>query len=460
MSHNMFEKSMTVGARATNQDRYLMLRNGNYVYKRRVPKTIIDLDKRSPIIQTALHTSYLIIARAKRDIHEKADNALWAALMLGTDNLQAMEQYNVAVRQAEAFGFAYKTAGDLAKASLEEIISRFSALTEKPMPTQIAQSLLGKYAAPQNSLQAAEKLYFSDIVPHTLTGKSQGQKERWLKERRATLRLFRDAVGDKEISQVTREDALLFYRKLSESVVPKDRKPSHSASWGNRQIGNARVFLSSYFSHLGQQDYNNPLANLSFKEVKKSRPPFSINWIKSKIYQPSALAKLNDEARHVVFILADTGTRLGEICNLGDENIHLDGEVPFIEIAPRIDPADPREIKTNSSVRRIPLIGLALEAIKLHHNGFTRYRDKETTLSNTLNKFFRENGLFENENQVIYSFRHAFEDRMKEADVDHELRMALMGHANSRPRYGSGGGLWWQWEQLNRIALPFDPSIL
>ncbi|WP_182417071.1 DUF6538 domain-containing protein [Bartonella sp. HY038] len=446
-------------AKTSNLDRYLMLRNGNYVYKRRVPTPLIVLDKRSPIIQISLRTSDLIIARTKRDLHEKADNDLWAALMLGTNSDAAMERYKAAMKQVEAFGFAFKTAGDLAKASLDEIISRFSVITDKTLPPPLQQSLLGAVKAPNTLLSDAIKLYFEDIIPHTLTGKSQHQRERWIQGRSATLRLLSDAIGDKDIDDITRQDGLAFYKSLGKSILDSSGAATHSAAWGNRQISNARVFLNSYFAHIGKIDYNNPLSGLSFKEVNKTRPPFSTNWIKDKLYQPGALAKLNDEARHVVFILADTGARLGEICNLGTENIHLNGEVPFIDIAPRIDPADPREIKTSSSVRRIPLIGVALEAIKLHRNGFTRYRDKETTLSNTLNKFFRENGLFEKDNQVIYSLRHAFEDRMKEADVDHELRMALMGHANNRPRYGSGGGLLWQWEQLNRIALPFDFSI-
>ena len=49
---------------------------------------------------------------------------------------------------------------------------------------------------------------------------------------------------------------------------------------------------------------------------------------------------------------------------------------------------------------------------------------------------------------------------MKEANLDTELRMMLMGHTIDRPNYGKGGGLAWRRDELNKMALPFDPSIV
>jgi hypothetical protein len=50
-------------------------------------------------------------------------------------------------------------------------------------------------------------------------------------------------------------------------------------------------------------------------------------------------------------------------------------------------------------------------------------------------KFFRENGLFPTPDHKIYSFRHTFEDRLKEAGIDDELWRLLMGHAIDRSEY-------------------------
>ncbi|TPJ65980.1 integrase, partial [Mesorhizobium sp. B2-7-1] len=68
--------------------------------------------------------------------------------------------------------------------------------------------------------------------------------------------------------------------------------------------------------------------------------------------------------------------------------------------------------------------------------------------------------LFPTENHTFYSLRHSFEDRMKNARLDEELRRMLMGHTIDRPKYGEGGEMkMWQ-EELMKIALPFDPDIV
>jgi integrase len=175
---------------------------------------------------------------------------------------------------------------------------------------------------------------------------------------------------------------------------------------------------------------------------------------------PGALAGLNEEARGIVLALIETGARPSELCNLMPTSIRLSHKVPHLAIEPRDDPDDPREIKTESSERLVPLVGVALKVFERHKGGFPRYRDRENDLSATLNKFFKANRLFPSPQHKIYSFRHSFEDRMKEANLDDELRRILMGHTIDRPKYGSGGSLDWRAEELKKIALPFNPTIV
>jgi integrase len=182
--------------------------------------------------------------------------------------------------------------------------------------------------------------------------------------------------------------------------------------------------------------------------------------VRDTIMQPGTLAGLNAEARGVVLVLIETGARGDEICNLHEEVIKLDGQVPHIVVEPRLDPEDPREIKTVSSVRSIPLVGVALDVMKKFPKGFPRYKENEGVFSDATNKFFRENKLFPTKKHVLYSFRHTFEDRMKEARVDDELRCILMGHSVDRPKYGSGGSLKLYQEEMQKIAYSYDPSIV
>ena len=112
---------------------------------------------------------------------------------------------------------------------------------------------------------------------------------------------------------------------------------------------------------------------------------------------------MNDEARDIVFILIEIGCRPSEVANL------LPGQTKQLVCSPQ--QVLPGERPSTD-----------------HH--------------------------------VIYSFRHSFEDRMKEGDVDAELRKMLMGHTVDRPDYGEEGSLAWRRNSLPRIALPFDPAIV
>lgn len=127
--------------------------------------------------------------------------------------------------------------------------------------------------------------------------------------------------------------------------------------------------------------------------------------------------------------------------------IRLDSNVPHIKIE-----AVGRTLKTDSSERIIPLVGISLEAFRQFPNGFPRYADNPS-LSDTINKFLRENKLLETEAHSLYSLRHSFEDRLLAAGVDERIRADLMGHQIKRERYGSGASLSHLQAILQRIAL-------
>ncbi len=165
---------------------------------------------------------------------------------------------------------------------------------------------------------------------------------------------------------------------------------------------------------------------------------------------------LNAEALAIFLVLIETGARPSEICNLPPERIHLKANVPYITV----DFQEDRVIKTESSVRDIPLIGVALAVMHRFPNGFPRYRDREDTLSATLMKHLRAKKLLPTEAHRVYSTRHSFEKRMLEAGLDYEFRKSILGHSIDREKYGDGGSMDWRLEQLKTIELPFDKSIV
>lgn len=449
-----------------------MPRSGIYYYWRRVPKVVSHLDDRAPLIHKSLKTDDLAQARKMRDLLEEADDQLWGGLLSeGGASTQALAAHRSAQLRAEALGFAYKPASEVAQLPIQDIVRRFAAISDLRTPVAVEAAILGGVAQPEVTVTRAFEIYCDEIVASENAGKSTQQKEHWKAGKARTIDSFVEICGDLAMTDLTRDHGRQFYQHWLKLIVTEKGEHRRSPSLGNRSMSNMRVLHERYFTHIGQPDRENPFAKLSFEEKKKPRGstngaiihdrfPFPSNWIADVILKPGALAGMNAEARAIVLTMIETGARNAEICNLSSGFIKLDCDVPHILIEPRYDVADPREIKTASSVRLIPLVGVALEAMKRFPDGFKRYYENANTFSATANKFFRENKLRPSQNHKMYSFRHSFEDRMKEANIDWELRNMLFGHAIDRPDYGSGGSLKWRQSELMKIALPFDPSIV
>lgn len=446
----------------TKPDRFLFMRGDTYQYVRRVPAECVQLDNRAPMIRTSLKTSDLAKAMALRDLHERADNEFWAALLVGTDADVAARRYRAAVARAAALGFTYRSAADYA--AHEPAVTILDRV-EKSLPLAVGSqediAVLGLAVGSDQCISAAFDTYTTDIARDEIRFKSEAQKHTWRVRKLGSINLFISICGDKRMSEITRDDALKVHKALMARVAPEKGRATLTANMANRHLSNLRGLYRDWYNYRGHHDAKNPFANLTFAEgAQKSRPSFSVEWIKGKLLAPGALGTMNDEARGILLAMVETGTRLSEIANLTPENIVLDADVPHINIAPSDDPDDPREIKTKTSIRAVPLVGVSLAVMKKHKRGFPRYRDKTNALSATINKFLKENELLETDAHSVYSLRHSFEDRMKEARVDEELRRILMGHAIDRPKYGNGGSLELKQAELNRIVLPFDPKIV
>jgi integrase len=445
-----------------NPDRHLAERNGNYHYKRRVPVTIAHLDSRAPIVRMSLKTDDLALARRKRDLLEAADDELWASLILDGAMDPARRRYEAAVKRVEAIGFIFHSGAELrAIGNVDDLRRRLFEGEESARPEAVGPDLLGAVDAPKTTIKQAFDIYCDEIVADELISKSKLQKDQWKKVKRRAVNNFIALIADKAMADITVDDAKKVYLHWLSRIAPKKGAATATASSGNRDLGNLRVLYSAYFKHMGDARRPNPFDGFSFSTKKKrSRPPIPTEWIRDNVLKPGALETLNDEARGILLIMIETGARPSEIANLEPTAIRLSHKVPHLSIEPREDPDDPREIKTESSRRLVPLVGVALKVAERHPNGFPRYRNRENDLSAALNKYLRSNSLFPTKGHKVYSFRHSFEDRMKEAGLDDELRRLIMGHAIDRPKYGSGGSLAWRQAEMKKVMLPFDPGIV
>lgn len=449
-------------------DRYLVLKGSRFHYKRRVPTELVHLDDRAPHVRLSLKTNDLALARQKRDILEQADDALWQAMLQGDEPEITMSQYEAAVARARSLRLAYREASQIGDAaSLADIVERVTVAARSGGSKPVTRAVLGYHAKPRVKVSEAFDVYCGQIATQELRSKSEQQRADWKKVKQRAVNNFTDLVGDVPISGIDREDALKLFEFWRVRIAPTDEeiaegaKVTHSPSSGNRDLGNMRVLFGEYHRHIGEMDRFNPFSGLNFSEDgARSRLPFTVPWLTGKIMRPGALAGLNSEARSIVLAMIETGARPSELANLMPGDIALDAEVPHISIRPRRDPENPRQIKTSTSVRQVPLVGVSLAAMQANPAGFPRYHEKGNALSQLLMKYFRAHGFLPTKMHTIYSIRHTFEDRMKEANLDEELRRILVGHALDRPRYGAGGSLEWRRDCLLKMVLPFDRTIV
>jgi len=397
----------------------------------------------------------------KRDVLEAADNDLWSSLTVNSEVATARRRYSSAVKRAEALGFQYRSALDIIQSGgLVEALTRIEAV-EKIKTPQDVEAVLGLVETPKVKVSDAHDIYKNEIVADQLLRKSPRQRRDWAKVKDRAVETFKAVIGDIPMDEITREHGIRFRKHWLSRMKPTDGSKPVGGSLANRDIGNMRTLYREYFSYIGDDERanNNPFDGLSVKEKKKKRAAFTAEFMQANFLSPGPITKLNPEARAIFLATIETGARPSEIANLTKNQIILNHKIPHIKVEPRDDPDDPRDVKTETSIRDVPLVGVALKVFEKYPNGFPRYKDRGDALSACIMKWLRKNNLQPTPDHKAYSARHAFETRMRAAEIEDDKRRKLMGHAVDRPEYGDVL-LEWLLTGLKAIELPFDPSIV
>jgi len=419
-----------------------VLRNNTYHLRRRVPARFASVEDRREV-WVSLKTDSLEVARAKAPSAWAEMLEAWE-LMLAGDVDDGEARLSAAVSIAQRRGFKYLPAADVAQLPLPDVVSRIEAAHARPGKPNLmeARALLGAVNTPDLRVSDAMQFYLTSEKHRTL-GKSKDQLRRWLNPRKKAVRNFITVNGDIALQDIEPRHMQDFADWWTDRVFNEGL----SAETANKDI----VHVSDIFRTTNKKKRLNLYLPLDGWMLNRgdvvSRPPFSTKWICTRLLKDGALMGLNAEARHIVLGMINTGYRPSEGASLTGDTIHLDGDLPHISI----EPTD-RILKTQYARRILPLAGVSLEAFKAFPNGFPNYNDN-ATLSGTVNKFFKENGLRETPRHTLYSLRHSFEDRLLAQNVPDRLAADLMGHTTKRARYGAGAALAQRMEAIRKIAL-------
>jgi integrase len=441
---------------------YLTRRGGTWFFYRRVPREYAAFDRRKFVFET----TKIKVADDRRGVRaagvaDRINTSLveyWEGLAAG-ETTAAKARYDDACRRARAMGYRYREATELATdqtdllsriTELEKIIAKVTAgqPAESLEPTvaavfggvkRVTVSMSGLFDA-YRKLKEVDRLHSSDL-----------QNEKWTDKRKRAVARFVKVIGDKDISEVTRIDAIAFRKWWADRITGEDLSPSTA----NSDFSN----LSRMFNEVCRSnDLDMPpvFRGIQFEESQVQRVANSIEYIRDKLLAPGAFDRLNPEARRALFVTIETGLRPSELVNLDRSMIRLDAEIPHLRLQ-----NGTRKLKNDNSQRDLPLVGVALAAMQLQPNGFPSYNnDRADLLGDHINAYLKRAGLRETPEHSFYSVRHCFKDRLRDADIETELKDMVMGHSPKTERYGHGFTLARKRGALEKIAFKRFPSNL
>lgn len=424
-------------------------RDGVWIYVRRRPENVsAEVERRVNIristgIRIADDKAGVKAARKAKQIEIDLE-ASWAA-RAGQGARAAVLALDDARERARALELPYKPIEDVVRESIDDIHRRLAALEvgdRRHDPATVAAAVGGvplpviKLSGLVDELAVAKKAMLAKY--------SEGQRRKWRNGKLRAIAVLIRVIGDKPIERISRDDALLYVDHWTERVVDGEVV----ADTANRNLTHITGAIAAV-ARRHRLPVDRVFQGLRLEGARsRPRPPFSSWWIVNRILAPGALDTMNDEERAALHVIINTGARPSEILNLREPRIVLNSNIPHIQLRP-----DARVLKTDHSHRDIPLVGIALEAMRRFPDGFPRYRDNGDAFSAAVNKFLEEHKLRETEQHVVYSFRHSFKDRLRQAEAPDELTDELMGHDTHKPKYGDGHGLDVKLKFLERIAL-------
>ncbi|MEJ1173424.1 site-specific integrase [Agrobacterium sp. CMT1] len=288
----------------------------------------------------------------------------------------------------------------------------------------------GRIPRPSPTLADAKRLYLHERITGDIN-----EKQKALRLERVMGYLAHAIESDRPLDRLTREDA----REVRDHMLRDlDMKPSTV----RRYVNDIRAVIGFGITEFGLRDALNPFQRLEIRlqtvarEERSPIPGKTLNAIRTRLE-----AHAGADLWQIWRILEGTGCRLGEVTGLLVSDVKLEAPVPYLDLVHHAH----RRLKTAGSVRRVPLVGEALEAAKeavtAAGNGtvlFPRYGKVRgaDVASASLMKHIRS--VTQDTKIVVHSLRHTMKDRMISARVPDSDQDLVLGHSRGGmgERYG------------------------
>ena len=271
-----------------------------------------------------------------------------------------------------------------------------------------------------------------DAMQLYLDLKGKGRSETYSISAKRHVHYLVKAVGLKSLDKYSTTDASRFREWLL-----NEQKVGISST--GRIFSTVKAITNFAINELGLQ-IRNPFAGVYIPPSDgQTRHPISTEATKKILAE---CYRLDDDLRHLVALISDTGMRLAEATGLHQDDIVLDADIPHVKVRTHTW----RSLKTSTSQRVIPLVGASMWAAqRIKQNSseyaFPRYTDDIKCNSNSasaaLNKWIKQ---VAGTGNVIHGFRHSFRDRLRAVSAPIDMIDQLGGWSLQSVGQGYGNG--------------------
>ena len=340
-------------------------------------------------------------------------------------------------------------------------------------------------------LPIAGGLLSSNIKTFIDRKKVEGKSIKEIGSDNKILEEFVEIVGDFDFSRVTKKE-VSYYIDVQTKLPPNRKKSQKYRDLTIKQVMelnlsqketqtpqniNKRLSKLSVFGNWGVRQgllLTNPFSGMKFlvKKQRNRRQPFTTDDLK-KILKPETylnwtinfehpykIHKVNNKLPYYwVFLLGIfSGMRTNEMCQLRLSDLKKVDKIWFMFV----EDSENTKVKTESSIRKIPLHPQLIELGFIDYVGnlrkkkktrvFWELREDRDGFASKVSRHYNEKflpaiGVWEKHKKVLYCTRHTFINKLYSEKVDENVIKTLVGHEKEFTMKHYGGD-------------PFTPEVL
>lgn len=253
----------------------------------------------------------------------------------------------------------------------EEALGIFFDMVEDSLPTKVKDHLQEAYehnypVNPKRDIepylppvvatafriaQGRQEFTLSDCLAQYLASRS----EKTARSGKIAFGYLRDFFkSDRALGSIRRQEVNEFVRWLLAGEHNKDGKPITTTTV-ERYLNCIKAAVTEAITE-NELDIKNQFSSVKIPNAgkdAKARNPFDLIQLKSlhRAVDEWVAVKGWDQPRCIVTVLAETGCRLAEVTGLASTDVHLDTEIPYIDLKEHAW----RSLKNEVSVRKVPL---------------------------------------------------------------------------------------------------------